>query len=142
MELALGAHWPIRGNYAVAARACAVSLFTDEDYLPPAEQYRIGGHGSLRGYFEDEFAFRSAVYSQAEALYYFNRTGAVFIFIDGGIGFDSQERLKLSEAQEMLGYGFGIRFPSRLGSVSIEWARNISDGWNLGRVHVGVRTLM
>jgi hypothetical protein len=26
--------------------------------------------------------------------------------------------------------------------VSLEWARNIDDGWSLGRVHVGVRAEM
>ncbi|MDR3012698.1 MAG: hypothetical protein LBU70_05750 [Chitinispirillales bacterium] len=140
MELTVGAHLPVLGNYAVHGRAHAMSLFTDEERLTPAELYRIGGHGSLRGYFEDEFAFRSTMYLQAEMLYYFNQTGAVFIFIDGGAGFDGHERLSLSSAADMLGYGAGIRFPSRMGMLSVEWARNIGDErWSLGRVHVAVK---
>ena len=139
MELAAGVHYPIFNEYAIAGRVCANSLFTEEEYLLPAEQYRIGGHGSLRGYSEEEFALRSALFSQMEALYYFNKAGAVFIFIDGGAGFDSSARLKMSGAKWMLGYGAGIRFPSRVGSVSLEWARNKGDGWSLGRVHLGVR---
>jgi outer membrane protein assembly factor BamA len=142
MELTAGAHYPIFGDYALVGRVCAMSLFTDEEYLPPAEMYRIGGHGSLRGYFEEEFAFRTALYSQAEAHYYFNRVGSIFIFIDGGFGFDSPRQLSLSTAKEMLGYGVGIRFPSRLGTVSLEWARNMDDGWSLGRVHVGINSWM
>jgi outer membrane protein assembly factor BamA len=150
MELALGTHCPVFANYAAgmaagiaaAARAVAAAVFTDEGYLPPAELYRVGGQGSLRGYSEQEFAFRSAVYSQIEGLYYFDRAGSIFIFVDGGIGFDSAERLAISEAKGMLGYGLGVRFPSRLGTVSVAWARNIDDGWSLGRVHVGIRTVM
>jgi hypothetical protein len=142
MELTAGAHYPVFTDYALMGRVCAMSLFTDEEYLSPAEMYRIGGHGSLRGYFEEEFAFRAALYSQAEAHYYFNQVGSIFIFIDGGFGFNSPWRLSLSTAKEMLGYGAGIRFPSRLGTVSLEWARNMDDGWSMGRVHLGVKGWM
>jgi len=141
-EAAAGVHCPVLGNYAAAGRVCAKSLFTDEKYLPPAELYRTGGHGSLRGYSEDEYAFRSAAFSQIELLYYFDRAGSVYIFTDGGVGFNINEpnRLSMAEADKLLGYGIGLRFPSRLGAVSLEWARNIDDGKSLGRLHVGVRT--
>jgi len=141
-EAAAGIHYPILENYAAAGRICAKSLFTDEEYLPPAELYRTGGHGSLRGYSEDEYAFRSVAYSQIELMYYFDRAGSVYIFTDGGIGFNVNEsnRLSMTEADKLLGYGIGLRFPSRLGAVSLEWARNIDDGKSLGRLHVGIRT--
>ena len=142
MDAAAGVHLPVFRRYAAAGRVRASALFTDEEYLPPAELYRVGGHGSLRGYSEEEFAFRSALYSQAEALFYFNRAGSVFIFADGGAGFGSSGKLSLAGARWMLGYGAGVRFPSRMGTVSLEWARNIDDGWSLGRVHVGVRAEM
>ncbi|MDR2727935.1 MAG: hypothetical protein LBB56_02295, partial [Chitinispirillales bacterium] len=104
------------------------------------ELYRFGGYNSLRGYSEEEFAFRSALVSQAEALIYFNRTSSVFIFCDGGVGFQNQGAFSVSDGKKMLGYGAGIRFPSRLGTVSLEWGRNIDDASSLGRVHVGVKT--
>jgi hypothetical protein len=50
------------------------------------------------------------------------------------------KRLSTANAERLLGYGIGLRFPSRLGAVSLEWARNVSDGKSLGRVHVRVRT--
>ncbi|MDR2591955.1 MAG: BamA/TamA family outer membrane protein [Chitinispirillales bacterium] len=141
-EAAAGIHYPISENYAVAGRVCAKSLFTEEEYLPPAELYRTGGHGSLRGYSEDEYAFRSVAFSQIELLYYFDRAGSVYIFTDGGAGFNVNDmnRLSMANAEKLLGYGIGLRFPSRLGTVSLEWARNVADGKSLGRVHVGVRT--
>ncbi|GBU22473.1 hypothetical protein R80B4_02382 [Fibrobacteres bacterium R8-0-B4] len=141
-EASVGIHYPVFENYTAAGRVCAKSLFTEEEYLPPAELYRTGGHGSLRGYSEDEYAFRSVAYSQIELLYYFDRAGSVYIFTDGGIGFNVNDlsRLSTADAEKLLGYGIGLRFPSRLGTVSIEWARNINDGGSLGRLHVGVRT--
>jgi len=141
-EAVAGIHYPVLENYAVAGRVCAKSLFTDEGYLPPAELYRTGGHGSLRGYSEDEYAFRSAAFSQIELLYYFDSAGSVYIFTDGGAGFNVNEsnRLSIDDADKLFGYGIGLRFPSRLGAVSLEWARNIDDGKSLGRLHVGIRT--
>ena len=141
-EASAGVHYPVLGNYAAAGRVCAKSLFTEEEYLPPAELYRTGGHGSLRGYSEDEYAFRSVAFSQIELLYYFDRAGSVYIFTDGGIGFNVNESnlLSMTDADKLLGYGIGLRFPSRLGAVSLEWARNRSDGNSLGRLHAGVRT--
>jgi outer membrane protein assembly factor BamA len=141
-EAAAGIHCPLFENYAAAGRVCAKSLFTEEGYLPPAELYRIGGQGSLRGYSEDEMAFRSAAYAQIEALFYFDRAASVYIFMDAGAGFNNtaSQTQSLRDAEKLLGYGTGIRFPSRLGTVSLEWARNINDGKSLGRVHVGVKT--
>jgi len=139
-EAAVGAHYPIFQNYAVAGRVCAKSLFTEEEYLPPAELYRTGGHGSLRGYSEDEYAFRTVAFSQIELLYYFDRAGSVYLFTDGGVGFNDPNHLSMNGADKLLGYGIGLRFPSRLGTVSLEWARNIKDEKSLGRLHVGVRT--
>ena len=139
-EAAAGLHYPVLGNYAAAGRVCAKSLFTEEKYLPPAELYRTGGHGSLRGYSEDEHPFRSTAFSQIELLYYFDRAGSVYVFTDGGLGFNEPNRLSMKDADMLLGYGIGLRFPSRLGAVSLEWARNIDDRNSLGRLHVGVRT--
>jgi len=139
-EAAVGLHYPVFENYAAAGRVCAKSLFTEEEYLPPAELYRTGGHGSLRGYSEDEYAFRAVAFSQIELLYYFDRAGSVYVFTDGGVGFNEPNRLSMHEAEKLLGYGVGLRFQSRLGTVSLEWARNAGDGKSLGRLHVGVRT--
>jgi outer membrane protein assembly factor BamA len=140
-ELSVGGHWPFFTRYAFAGRICGKTLFTDEQYLPPAELYRFGGYNSLRGYSDDEFAFRSALISQTEALIYLGRSSSVFIFCDGGIGFRHPGALSVSDGSKMLGYGAGMRFPSRLGTVSLEWGRNIDDATgSLGRVHVGIRT--
>jgi len=141
-ELSSGVHLPISADYALAGRISGATMFTNEERLPPAELFRTGGSGSLRGYSEEEFAFRAVVFAQAEALYYFNQIGSVFIFVDGGAGFDRTDMPKLSSAQKMLGYGAGLRFLSDLGLVSLEWARNVDDGWSLGRVHLGIRTSM
>jgi hypothetical protein len=88
---------------------------------------------------ENEFAFRTAAYSQFEWLYYFSTMGSAYIFIDGGFGFQrSITRVHWGERTEFMGYGVGIRVPARLGALTLEWARNKDDAKSLGRINVAV----
>ncbi|MFP4163815.1 MAG: BamA/TamA family outer membrane protein [Chitinispirillaceae bacterium] len=140
MELTAGIHVPFGSRYAFAGRGVTQNLFTDEENISPAENYRTGGHESVRGYSEDEFSFRSVAYIQLECLLYFNKQSSLFILLDGGTGFDKPGSYSLSDRKDMLGYGVGVRFPSKMGSVTLEWARNIHDEKSAGRVHMGIKT--
>ncbi len=142
LEIMAGAHLPLSSRYAIVGRLVAKSLFTDEQFISPAESYRTGGHNSVRGYSEDEFSFRSVFYSQLEGHIYFSPSASLFIFTDCGTGFNSPEGISLSERKDMLGYGAGILFPSRLGTVQLQWARNLNDRRSAGRIHLGLKTLM
>ena len=69
--------------------------------------YRVGGFASVRGYDDDEFAFRTTVYGQWELLWYFNEEGSVFIFLDGGFGYAQAVSFTSAGRQDLLGYGVG-----------------------------------
>ncbi|MFP4013916.1 MAG: BamA/TamA family outer membrane protein [Chitinispirillaceae bacterium] len=142
MEIEAGIHAPFGKRYAFLGRIVTENLFTDEENLSPAEHYRTGGSESLRGYSEDEFSFRSVAYIQTECLLYFNKNSSLFIFLDGGTGFDKPGSFSLADRKDMLGYGVGVRFPSKLGSVTLEWGRNIHDSKSAGRVHLGIQTVL
>lgn len=142
MEVEAGIHAPFLKRYAFLGRVVTENLFTDEENLSPAEHYRTGGSESLRGYSEDEFSFRSVAYIQAECLLYFNKNSSAFIFLDGGTGFDKPGSFSLADRKDMLGYGVGVRFPSKLGSVTLEWGRNVHDEKSAGRVHLGIKTVL
>jgi hemolysin activation/secretion protein len=103
--------------------------------------FRVGGYRSVRGYMENEFAFRTVVYDQFEYLYYFGPTASVYLFTDNGFGFEqSLTRARWGDRTEFLGYGAGIRIPARLGTLTLEWARNISrsDRTSWGRINVKI----
>lgn len=135
IEFLTGAHIPLFGWQAVKARLISKHLITNEKDLIPAELYRVGGHNSLRGYSDNEFPFKTVLFGQLEYLLYFSETGAAFIFSDGGVGFDTKVDLNGSQ-RYMMGYGLGIRLPSKIGSVTLELARSIDDRKSLGRVHI------
>jgi hypothetical protein len=65
----------------------------------------------------------------------------VYLFTDNGFGFErSLTTVRWGDRTEFLGYGAGIRIPARLGILTLEWARNISEGdkrsW--GRINVKI----
>ncbi len=136
-EFAADIHVPLGRIQALAGRIVSRNLFTEERMLTPAEVFRVGGHGSIRGYAEEQCAFRNVAYAQFEYLLYFGRAASAFIFIDGGVGFrDGFERS--SDYTTLLGYGLGVRMPVRIGSATIQWGRSIDDNQGLGRIHVRI----
>src|SRR5690554_607185 len=131
----LGIHAPVFSNQAIAGRIVTRHLMTREKDLVPAEMFRIGGHNSVRGYSDKQFSFRTVMYGQLEYMLYFKKAGSVYIFTDGGIGF--RETIGSdNNYQTMIGYGAGLRFPSKLGTMTLEWAGNYKESKIPDRIHV------
>lgn len=140
VDFTAGIHLPLWRHQAVRVRIVSGHLITDEKELVSAEIYRVGGYNSVRGYLDNQFAFRTVAYTQLEYLLYFNPTGSVYAFTDGGYGFENSFNLtNWSDRIQFAGYGIGIRVPAGVGTLTLEWARNIDDGNSLGRIHVQVQ---
>jgi hemolysin activation/secretion protein len=135
IDFSIGSHFPLWHSQAVVARLVTAHIVSKEKELLPVEMNRVGGYSSIRGYSENQFAFRTVGYLQLEGIHYFSSNGSIFIFTDGGIGFKDEPGIK-SEYTRLLGYGLGIRIPSRLGLMTLEWARNLQDKKSPGRVHI------
>ncbi|HEX2958123.1 MAG TPA: BamA/TamA family outer membrane protein [Chitinispirillaceae bacterium] len=135
LQFNAGVHIPVLSNQAIVPAVYWYHLMTKEEKLLPSEMYRIGGNTTLRGYADNELAFRTAFHGQFQYMLYLNKIGAVYLFSDGGIGF--RDRID-SESKHMAfaGYGVGLRVPSRIGTVTLEWARNIDDMRSPGRIHI------
>jgi outer membrane protein assembly factor BamA len=135
-----GVHVPVANRQAIACRAVAQSLFTQpDDSIQTVELYRTGGYRSIRGYADNEFAFKTVFYVQGEYLVYFSAEGAVFAFADAGAGFGPHDQLNIQSATPLASYGVGLRIPVKIGSAAIEWARNYQDTRSLGRIHVSIQ---
>ncbi|MBD3314645.1 MAG: hypothetical protein GF344_02555 [Chitinivibrionales bacterium] len=140
LDLRGGLQVPFAGRHALAVNLVGQTAVAQSgERLHEVELFRTGGHGSLRGYLEDEFAFQTVGYAQLEYLYYFSRIGSVYIFSDGGVGFPREFRPGSEHRTGMLGYGLGIRAPIGSGTISLEWARSIADHGGFGRIHVRIR---
>lgn len=140
VDVSGGVQVPVTGRQAIGLRAVGQSLFTQpDDSLQTVELYRTGGYQSIRGYSDNEFAFKSVVYAQAEYLIYFSTEGAVYAFSDAGAGFGPYDKVNFSGATRMLSYGIGLHIPVKIGRATIEWARNFKDTQTLGRIHVSIQ---
>jgi outer membrane protein assembly factor BamA len=141
VDLGYGLHLPLNFRHAFVVRLAGGSILTSSmDTLFTAELYKLGGHSSMRGYTENEFAFSSFGYGQAEYHYYFSYAGSVYIFTDGGAGMKNRSTDETSKAIiKMMGYGAGIRIPVKIGDAAVEWARNYKDTESWGRIHVSIR---
>ena len=140
VEFIGGIHVPVLSHQAFRIRVVSKHLITNvEDTLGEPEKYRVGGYRSVRGYQENELPFMTVAYDQLEYLYYFSLRGSAYIFLDNGFGFkQSLTRARWGDRTEILGYGLGIRIPAKLGTLTLEWARNKDDTRNWGRVNVQV----
>lgn len=139
-DFTAGSHIPLLRKQAFYGTFVTKAItLNDKDTLHQVEQNRVGGHNSIRGYAQDQFPFNSVAYVQTEYLFYFNPTGSVYIFMDGGVGFPGQIRLSSDKRTELFGYGAGIRIPVRFGLLSLEYARNYREGRGPGRIHLRIR---
>jgi hypothetical protein len=130
---------PLTKRWAVAGRLVGETIVSDPaDTLRTAELYRTGGYNSVRGYSDQEFAFKTVAYAQTECLFYFSPDGALYVFADEGFGFGPQDPMTVPSATRLFGYGLGIRIPSKIGEAAIEWGRNYQDTKSLGRVHISI----
>jgi len=136
-DFSAGFHLPVARRHAVAGMMHGRMLIADErDSLHVTELFRTGGHASVRGYAENEYAFMSVGYLQGEYHVYFSDAGSAYIFMDGGIGFSRVIDVRRENRTDMLGYGAGVRIPVKIGTASIAWARNYRDTRGFGRIHV------
>ena len=139
-EISAGTHIPFLRRHAIANSVTGKAIVTDDrDSLHAVERFRTGGHSSVRGYSENEFAFRTVAYIKNEYLFYINDYGSVYIFLDGGVGFTGELDISRSFRTDMLGYGIGIRIPVKIGSASLAWARNYKERRGFGRIHVRIQ---
>ena len=101
-------------------------------HVDAAYQVRLGGTQTLRGYREDAFTGHRAVWLNAEYRFLTGRRSRLFVFADGG-------RIE-SDAQTLVrwGYGFGLRFETRLGVIGVDYGLGQGDTWMRGKVHVGL----
>lgn len=136
VNFSIGGQIPFGSSQAIFSRFVTAHIVSSEKKLLPVELNRVGGYNSIRGYGDNEFAFRTVFFTQIEGIYYFSLNGSVFIFVDAGIGFKDEPTILKSDYTKMIGYGVGIRIPSRLGQMTLEWARNYQDTRSPGRVHI------
>jgi outer membrane protein insertion porin family len=103
-----------------------------EKPVPRPDQFAMGGAGSLRGYFEDQFLADQVAWSSIELRLIADRALAFHTFWDAGYywdGFRGQRGIRH-------GLGFGFRLATRIGRVEVDYGLGRDDGPLDGKIHL------
>ena len=137
-------YFPIVGQVIVRLHAAANVRITSRDLIDYAEQFKLGGYGSLRGYRQDEFAGHRTVLGQTEIRLRPSADLALFLFADLGYVYTRRETAPSSVRSEeftRFGSGFGLFVGSQTARATLEigWGQN--DRIDMGKIHFGLTTL-
>ncbi len=102
------------------------------------QQYKMGGYGTLRGYYEDEFSSFRLAWINYELRYRLNPDSRIYLLFDQG--FLGKEKNKLKT--DLFGIGFGMKINTRLGILGLEYALGYRDkhfaNLGSGMIHLGL----
>ncbi len=102
-----------------------MSLFSNEDKLPGAELFLLGGPGTIRGYRTDQFAVRRAAIGSSE-IRVRGKSGYFFLFGDVAYLYQQLSEDAIDESVKF-GYGMGVRLIDRdkLVEIGLGWNPNL-----------------
>ncbi len=123
--------WPFI-SFSQGAHARAV--VSHEKPVPRPEQFTLGGAGSLRGYFEDQFIADQVAWERSELQLIADRRLAFHLFGDVGYFWDGARGLRGIKA----GYGGGFRLSTNIGQVRLDYGWGEGDGLWDGKIHLMV----
>lgn len=105
--------------------------------------YSIGGPYNLRGYSDDFFMGNNLAYLNSELRLLTSKDSRFFLFFDYGIIQDQREGINLL-IDDAISYGIGLRYPTRLGIVMMDYALHYYEQKFLhpmdAYIHLGIQT--
>lgn len=129
---------PLFFRQVVDLKISGVEIKTGDPYPSLADQIRLGGASTLRGYREEAFYGTLVAWSNLEYRYLLGGASRVFLFLDSGV-YQRKERSEGVIKRFKIGYGFGISLETRLGLLGVEYGLGEGDGILQGKIHVRLR---
>lgn len=115
-----------------------------ESVVPISDRFKIGGTNDIRGYREDFFNGTRIAWSNLEYRFILSRKSRLFAFLDTGLIYkkdytDLTRATVEAKKQYPIGFGFGLRFQTRLGIIGVDYGVNREDpAFSNGKLHVGL----
>ncbi|KAA3658600.1 MAG: hypothetical protein DWQ10_10880 [Calditrichaeota bacterium] len=110
-------------------------ISSTEEQISFADQYRLGGATTLRGYREEQFRGDRIAWANLEYRYLLGRRSRAFVFYDAG----SVTYGDAAGNNEFLSsYGVGVRMETKLGVVGLDYGLGEGDGLSQGKIHVSL----
>ncbi len=124
--------------------ACHAGVYkSPQAVVPYSEHFIFGGLNSVRGYNQDILNGTRVGWNNFEVRWLTSRASRLFVFLDVGYYFrknygpDDRTRI-VREDGWPVGYGFGIRYRTRLGLFALDYGLGKDDSFSNGKVHFGI----
>jgi len=102
------------------------------------QQYKMGGYGTLRGYYEDELSSYRLAWINYELRYRLSPDSRIYLLFDQGLLGREKNKLK----SDIFGLGCGMKINTRLGILGLEYALGYRDkrfaNLGSGMIHLGL----
>lgn len=108
------------------------AVSSGEHPVPRPDQFPLGGAGSLRGYFEEQFVADQVAWGTAELRLAADRALSFHPFWDAGYYWDGGR----GQRGIRHGYGLGFRLETRIGRVAVDYGLGRDDGLMDGKIHL------
>lgn len=120
-----------------------IAYKSPQSVVPYSEQIRFGGLKTVRGYAEDFFNGTRAGWNNFELRWLTAPRSRLFAFLDLAYyyrrAFSSGDPVRIvKEDGWPLGYGFGIRFETKLGLFALDFGLGRNDSFSEGKIHFGI----
>jgi outer membrane protein assembly factor BamA len=135
--LGLEHYQPLAGRHVAAFRWRGRWLQDPQAVAGYQEFFELGGSGSVRGYREGQFYGSRVTWLNLEYKYFVDRLSSVYLFLDNGYYYRPAWSGAGAAAEEnIVGYGLGGIFSTRVGVLKIEYGLGGSDRPMDGKIHV------
>jgi len=116
-----------------------------ETFIPPFEEYFLGGANSLRGYAEQQFLGSRVAWTNLELRRLLSRSSRVAAFYDFGTFAEKRLNPLLPDSTEKVrgtkqGYGLGLRMGNETSLLKIDYALGKGERFEQGKIHVGLES--
>ncbi len=144
-KIGMDAEWyiPLYRRWVLFEGLHGMYYKTPRDVVPYSEQFLIGGLKTVRGYIQDQFSGSRTAWNNLELRWITSRDSRLFLFFDAGYYFrkeyTSSERTRIRKVSGYpAGYGFGIRFKTKIGLFGMDYGLGKNDGFSDGKIHFGI----
>lgn len=134
MNATLALFRPVGDRVVLAWEGNVLARYDSEAAVGVYDQFFLGGTRTLRGYEEDRFLGSRLVWMRSEWRYRFGPLSRAFLFLDSGYVYS--ETVDGDTSFWRQGYGAGVRLPSGIGVIGIDYGLGRGDALADGKLHV------
>lgn len=144
-KIGMTAEWylPVHRRWVIYEALHGLYYKTPRSVVPYSEQFLLGGIRTVRGFLQDQFNGSRVAWNNFELRWITSRDSRLFLFFDAGYYFRNEYtdagRTNIRKVSGFpAGYGFGIRYMTKIGMFGMDYGLGTKDSFSEGKIHFGI----